>query len=83
MTVHVKPLYADYVLDIRHLSLEYAAKEIAQFMIGVELGGSIEVIVSDPKEAEELVKWAETTGHHVIGSNADSECQRIYVERQV
>ena len=82
MTINLKPLYADHVLDLRHLSLDNAAREISQFMIGVELGGSIEVIVSDPEEGEELITWAKTAGHHIIGSSGDSECQRIYVERQ-
>ena len=82
MSVTLNPLYADCEVDVRLLTFEQAAKEVMQCMIGVAPGESIEIIVSDPKVAGQLIEWAKTTGQHILGTSDDSECERIYLERQ-
>jgi len=82
LSINLKQLYTNHELDIRHLSLEDAATEIMQCLIGVALGDSLEIIVSDPEVGKELLVWADAAGHGILGSSGDSECQRIYLERQ-
>ena len=50
--------------------------------LDLEPGQSLEIKVSDPRMAEELKAWAERSGNHLLGTAGDSECQRIYIERQ-
>jgi hypothetical protein len=82
MSINLKPLYADRELDIRCLSLKNATTEITKCLIGVALGSSLEIIVSDQEMGRELLEWVEAAGHRIIGSSSDFECQRIYIERQ-
>lgn len=82
MTTQVSPLYADCEVDVRLLSAEQAEREIAQCMLAVDPGQTLEIKVSDPKMAEELKAWADRSGNQLLGTAGDSECQRIYIERQ-
>ena len=82
MSVTINPLYADCEVDVTLLTVEQAEREITQCMIGVEPGDSLEIIVSDPKAADELIEWAKASGHLVLGTSSDSDCERIYLERQ-
>jgi TusA-related sulfurtransferase len=82
VSVTLNPLYADCDVDVRLLTFEQAAKEIMRCMIGVAAGESIEIIVSDPTVERQLIEWAKTTGQKILGTSVDSECQRIYLERQ-
>ena len=82
MSTEVKRLFADCEVDVRKLTFEQAVTEIQQCMIGIAPGGSMEVIISEPKIAHELLHWAKASRHRIIGSTGDSVCHRIYLERQ-
>ena len=77
-----KRIFADCEVDVRKLTLEQAVTEIEQCMIGIAPGGSMEVIVTEPEIAGELLDWAKASRHRIIGSTGDTACQRIYLERQ-
>jgi hypothetical protein len=82
VSVTLNPLYVDCEVDVNLLTFEQVAREIMQCMIGVAPGESIEIKVSHPTVAGQLIEWAKTTGQKILGTSGDSECQRIYLERQ-
>jgi len=82
VTAQIDQLYADSEVDVRLLTFEQAAKEIMRCLIGVAPGELVEIKVADPTIAGRLIEWARTIGQKIIGSSADSDSQRVYLERQ-
>jgi TusA-related sulfurtransferase len=82
VTANLNPLYADSEVDVRSLTVEQAEREISQCLISVAPGHTLEILVADSNIGEKLKEWATKSGHLILGTATDSECERIYLERQ-
>lgn len=74
---------ADKLLDARHLNCPLPILKTKRALDGVEIGGTLEVLATDPGAPDDFVAFAESTGHTLLEqSNDESGVFRFLLRRE-
>ncbi|MFY0613608.1 MAG: sulfurtransferase TusA family protein [Hyphomicrobiaceae bacterium] len=74
---------ADKLLDARHLNCPLPILKTKRALDGVEIGGTLEVLATDPGAPDDFVAFAESTGHTLLQqSNDEAGVFRFLLRRE-
>ncbi|MGI9480607.1 MAG: sulfurtransferase TusA family protein [Hyphomicrobiaceae bacterium] len=63
---------ADKILDARNLNCPLPILKTKRALDGVEIGGTLEVLATDPGSPDDFVAFADSTGHTLLEQSSDA-----------
>mgnify|MGYP001819585046 CR=1 FL=1 len=63
---------ADKSLDARNLNCPLPILKTKRALDGVEIGGTLEVLATDPGSPDDFVAFADSTGHTLLEQSSDA-----------
>jgi tRNA 2-thiouridine synthesizing protein A len=79
---HVMPATVAMTLDLRGPTLDLTVARTAVAMTRLRSGELLEVLTSDPDEAQDLSVWARATRHRLIQQTKDDGVYRFVLEKR-
>jgi TusA-related sulfurtransferase len=76
------PATVAMTLDLRGPTLALTVARTAVVMTRLRSGELLEVLTSDPDEAQDLSVWARATRHRVVQQTKDDGVYRFILEKQ-
>ena len=77
----LKSLEVDKQVDARGTACPGPLLEAKRSITSVSMGGTMEVLSSDPSTNKDVPLWARKVGHEYLGTVEDAGFWRIFVKR--
>jgi tRNA 2-thiouridine synthesizing protein A len=73
---------ADQLLDARHLKCPFPILKSKRALAGVPVGGTLEVLATDPGAPDDFVAFCESTGNTLLEQGVDDDgAYRFLIQR--
>ncbi|MGR8919706.1 MAG: sulfurtransferase TusA family protein [Gammaproteobacteria bacterium] len=72
---------ADLLLDTKGLNCPLPILKTKKSMKDVDVGGTIEVLATDPAANEDFEAFCRTTGHELVEAGQDGDVYRFVIRR--
>ncbi len=77
----LKTIQVDKQVDARGTACPGPLLEAKRSMTSVPVGGTMEVLSSDPSTNKDVPLWAQKVGHEYLGTIEEAGVWRIFVKR--
>jgi tRNA 2-thiouridine synthesizing protein A len=81
MEEELKSLQVDKQVDARGTACPGPLLEAKRSLTSVPMGGTMEVLSSDPSTNKDVPLWAKKVGHEYLGTLEEAGYWRIFVKR--
>jgi tRNA 2-thiouridine synthesizing protein A len=77
----LKALQVDKQVDARGTACPGPLLEAKRSVVSVSMGGTMEVLSSDPSTNKDVPLWARKVGHEYLGTIEEAGFWRIFIKR--